>query len=134
MIDYDYDGHCATCHKDMRIEQVVGGKVIKRRTPDYAEVQFLLNDGSKMSVAICKQCQEKNLHTNFSDIMNCVINGWQKEVNDLIADEKKPQWTEKKGRDYMGRYKTLKILADTKGQDEDSLNKVLKEAVKEGVQ
>ncbi len=127
MIDYDSYGHCCSCHKNMLIEQVVGGNVIKRFTADYDEVQYLLNDGSKMRVTICKQCKELDKHSDTSNIMECIIKGWQKEVDDLVADENKPNWTQEKANEHMEWYGNLEIVSDTDKHDEDSLNRKLED-------
>ena len=72
-IDYSLLGHCSSCHKNMIIEQAVGGKIIKRFTSDYSEVEYLLSDGSKMRVPICVQCQNEKLHEDVDKIMETEI-------------------------------------------------------------
>lgn len=127
MIDYDLFGHCCNCHKNMLIEQVVGGRVIKRFTPDFSEVEYLLNDASKMRVTICVQCQELGAHEDTQTIMDTVIKGWQHMVDGFVKDDSKPQWTQEFAEAHMEWYGNLEIVTLTEKHDEDSLKVKLAE-------
>ena len=116
----DTFGHCVKCSKNMLIKQVIGGKVQNRFTPDYTEVQYLLNDGSKMRVAMCIDCKNNLTENNSSDIMQSVINGWQVQVDSL-------DWTKEKKQAYMDRYSQLEIVTNAEGIQPDVLNNKLKE-------
>lgn len=120
-IDYDLFGHCSCCHNNMLIEQVVGGKVIKRFTADYAEVEYLLNDGSKMRVSVCKPCQEKGIHLDLNRVMTSVVKGWQHEVDEKVKDEKRPDWNQERADAHMEWYGNLDLVTATEGHDADSL-------------
>ena len=102
-VNWDKYGHCCLCHKNMIIEQVIDGKVQIRFTPDKDETQYLLNDGSKMRVSICKSCKKGLTDKDFTGIMASVMRGWEEEVKTL-------KWTKKKKRDYLNRYSKLKIV------------------------
>ena len=108
----DKYGHCSKCHKNMIVERVVDGKVVVMFTPEHDETEFLLRDGSKMRVCLCKACKnsldldEPKIQ---KDIMGCVINGWQLEVDTLVRDEKRPDWDSERGKKHMNRYKNLTI-------------------------
>ena len=109
----DKYGHCVLCHKNMIIERVVDYKVVNMFSPEYEQTEFLLDDGSRMKVAVCKTCKRD---TDFSgietqeNIMKAVVAGWELEVKGLIADEKRPEWTEESGRKYLDKYGSKKIL------------------------
>ena len=121
MDNIDRYGHCVTCHKSMMVERAVDGKVIPMFTPDYAETEFLLVDGSKMRVAICKPCKE---HVDLASdkvkgyVMEAVINGWQLEVDSLVKDEKRPEWDVDRGKKHMARYSALKIECPSEGLEQ----------------
>lgn len=85
----DRFGHCCICTKNLLTQRVVDGKVQDMFVPDYGESTFLLNDGSKMQVTICKTCQRDNELTNPDvqrDIMDAVQKGWQLEVGKLSTE------------------------------------------------
>ena len=108
----DTYGHCSTCGKNMLIEQVLDGKLEKRFTADYDEVQYLLDNGSRMRVVVCKQCKEKGKQDDTKEVMQTVINGWKKEVDDLVADPKRPDWTKERGDKHMKEYSSISIVTD----------------------
>jgi len=99
----DRFGHCIMCGKNMIIEKVVGTEVKKVTTPDYDQVQFLLDDGSKMRVVTCKPCKAGMKDKDHKTIMKSVIAGWQREVDGL------EHWEKKKKEKHMKKYKRRKI-------------------------
>jgi len=109
----DKYGHCVYCHRNLIFERVVDGKVIFMFSPDKEETEFLLDDGSRMRVCICRQCKtnidlhDKKVH---EDIMESVINGWELEIKGLVKDENKPEWTYERGKKHMDFYRIKKIL------------------------
>jgi len=111
----DRYGHCVTCGKNMLIEQVIDGKSEERLSAEYEEVQYLLDDGSRMRVAICRKCKSEGKHDDTKKVMQTVVNGWKKEVDDLVADNKKPDWTKERGEKHMKKYSSLAIATDIKG-------------------
>lgn len=124
-MNYDRYGHCCSCHKNMLIDEVVGGKIIQRWTADYDESEYLLNDGSKMRVTICKQCQAQGKHLDTKDIMDKVIRGWKSETDILVLDENKPDWTKEKQEKHMATYSKREIVTFTEGKDEEILKEHL---------
>lgn len=119
-IDFDRYGHCVLCHKNMLIEQVVGQKVIKRFTADYQETEFLLDDKSKMRVAICKKCKDKLTDGDTTRIMDSVKKGWEKELETL-------DWSEEKKKNYLEGYSKKQILCNSEGIPTDIIEKKHKE-------
>ena len=117
MFDYDKYGHCCLCHKNMLIEEAVGGKIIKRFLPDYDETQYLLDNGSKMRVAICKPCKETLTEKDEPKIMDCVIKGWQVEVDNINT------WAKEKKEAYMSVYSQRKIICKSDDVPQDILDK-----------
>lgn len=109
----DKYGHCVVCHKGLLIERVVDGKAVKIFSPDKEESEFLLDDGSRMRVCICRGCK-KDVDLSNEDtqkiIMEAVINGWDLEVKSLVEDNKKPDWDSKRGKEYMDVYKKRNIV------------------------
>ena len=103
MIIPDEFGKCVKCHRNLITERVINGVVKKVTIPDYDQIQYLLDDGSKMRVVMCKPCKLTLTEKDEKPIMDSVIAGWQKEVNGLI------HWHKKKKDEYMKRYKKLKI-------------------------
>lgn len=116
---YDIYGHCVVCHKNMLIEQVIDQRVQRRFTPDYSETEFLLDDGSRMRVAICKLCKVEEL--NHDKIMECVIEGWKREVKEIIA------WSDEKKEEHIEVYSQKKILVKSENVPDDMIEKKFKE-------
>lgn len=124
--NFDVFGHCVVCHKNMNITEVIDGKVTNRLSGEYREEMYYLDDGSKMRVAICMNCQ-KDLD-NLSDdneamnkqIMNCVIDGWKHEV------ETYAHWPKEKKDAYLNRYGGLQIVTRVNKKPDDVLLSDLK--------
>lgn len=114
----DKYGHCVVCHKHMIVEKVIDGRVQSVFLPEHDHTEFLLNNGSRMRVCICKPCKgsvdltSDKMHDN---IMEAVIKGWQLEVNALVADDKKPEWTDITGKAHMDRVSKLDIDVHSEG-------------------
>lgn len=123
-IDYDKFGHCCKCHKDLKLKQVIDGKVQERFSIKYRETEFLLDDDSRMRVAICVDCKDNLAEEDEEDIMKCVVKGWDISTNDLV---RKSAWTEEKKKDYMKKYSKLKISCKSEGVPEDILKKKKKD-------
>ena len=130
----DKYGHCVSCHKNLVVERAIDGKVMKVFLPDKDETEFLLDDGSKMRVCICKLCKRD---MDFNDpkvnkqIMEAVINGWQLEVDSLVQDEKRPEWDVERGKNHMRVYSNKKILFNSEFTEnhivEGNKSEILKE-------
>ena len=115
-IDYDKYGYCVLCHRNLRYEQVINDKVMMRFSTDYEETEYLLNDGSKMRVAICKPCKEKLTEEHHTQVMDCVKAGWVEEVKTL-------PWSDKKKQDYIDIYSQKEIVCFSNGVPDDVLKK-----------
>lgn len=107
MPEYDAYGFCCLCHRNLRYEQVINNQVMMRFSADYDETEYLLNDGSKMRIAICKLCKAELTEEHNKKIMDNVKAGWKEEVKVL-------PWTEEKKKDYIARYmqKDIVCLSD----------------------
>ena len=119
-INYDKFGFCCLCHKQMVIEEVIDSKVQIRFTPEYIEEEFLLDNGSRMRVAMCIQCKQSYSDKENDKIMQSVVSGWEKEVEVL-------NWNEEKKEKYRKDYYELKIVTKSFGKPLDILEKALKE-------
>ena len=113
MAGTDRFGHCVKCHKKMMIEAVIGGKIHRRFLPDYTNTLFLLDDGSRMKVAICKGCKNGLKPEDYPYVMDCVLNGWKEEVKGLR------HWSKERKENYIDKYSKREIVtnADNKPQD-----------------
>ena len=117
-IDFDKFGHCVKCHRDLRIEQIIDGKPEMRFSPDYSETEYLLDNGSKMRVAVCKQCKETLTQEDHPVIMDCVVKGWKIEVDAL-------PWSADKKETYLDNYSQLNIVCPSEGVTSDQLKNTL---------
>lgn len=93
----DKFGHCILCHDYLLKNIVVKGKQEAAFTPDKDEVWVKLNNGSMMSISVCKTCKHT---TDFDDstiktgIFEALQNGWELEM-DLMQSrpDKYPDFT-----------------------------------------
>lgn len=120
--NHDVFGHCVLCHKNLLITQVVDGKELQRFKPNHGEVEYLLDDSTKMRVCMCKDCQEGMQHTDKERaiIMNCVIDGWKHEV------ETYSHWEQDKKDSYIKEYSKKRMVTHTKNKADDLLEEELK--------
>lgn len=141
-INYDVYGHCVVCHINLVIEQAIDGKIQKRWSTEFDETQFLLNDGSRMRVCICKTCKAALKEADYSKIMDCVIKGWDKETEDLVKDEAKPEWDKERKEKYMDAYSKKEIVTKSEDIHNDEIEahlisfhslKTKKEKVEDGI-
>lgn len=125
----DRFGHCCCCGKNLLTKRVVDGKVVDMFTPFYDETIFLLENGSQMQITICKTCKsttDLNSPKVQNNIMDACIKGWELETKMLVADEKYPDWTEEKGKEYINTMKKLNINCNSENLDKYTLqNKVI---------
>ena len=120
-MDFDKYGHCVMCHKNMLIEQSIDGRVQQRFTTDYSETEYLLDDGSKMRVAICIDCKKDLTDKDIPKIMDCVKKGWEVEVKDL------KHWSEERKKAHLDKYFKREIVAHSENIPDDTLALKLKE-------
>lgn len=104
----DKFGHCVKCHRNLVYEQIIGDKPVTRFDTDYSEAEYLLDDGSKMRVAICKPCKEQLVEKDSVAIMDSVKQGWADEVAQL-------PWTAEKKQEHMDKYSKLEIVSRAEG-------------------
>lgn len=126
MSNIDKYGHCVLCHRNLIVERVSDGKVIHMFTPDKEETEFLLDDGSKMRVCVCRPCKmtiDFNDKKTCDNIMEAVVNGWQAEVDTLVADEKRPEWDGKRAKEHMKVYGEKKILFHSENTEKHIVEK-----------
>jgi hypothetical protein len=98
-------------------ERVVDQKVIHMFTPEHSETEFLLNDGSRMRVCICKTCKDnRDLSSpeTKEEIMDCVKNGWKLEARTLVQGFTKEdgtviRWTPEQADKYIEEYSKKEI-------------------------
>ena len=121
-INYDKYGHCVVCHEDMLYTQIIDGKPEQRLGPLYEETEYLLDDGSVMRIAICKECKAtlKDDEEERIRIMDCVFKGWEHELR------KNDKWSEQKKKNYLKEYSKRKIVMRSEKVEPDILNKRLK--------
>ena len=126
----DRFGFCVVCHANLITKRVVDGKVIEMFLPIHGHTEFLLNNGSKMVVCMCKPCQEKtDLRDPVvqSNIMEAVQKGWELETKILVADEKLSEWTQEYADNYLAKMSELTIDCHS----EDLAANVIQERIKE---
>lgn len=131
MKNIDRYGHCVNCHRNLITEKVVDGKVINIFSPDKDETEFLIDDGSRMRVCICKQCKgsiDLSNEEKQSEIMEAVVNGWQLEIDTMISESRKG-WDKDKGKSYMKNYSNKKIIVHTDNLTEQVVSKKRKEII-----
>lgn len=131
-IDYDKYGHCIMCHIDMNEERVADGQVIKMLSPKYIEKEYLLNDGSRMRVAMCNKCYShlKDNEDEYDIVMGNVYRGWEHETNLYVKKRFKGKtgiWNKEKQKQYLKKMKKYKIVTKTDGIRQGDLNKLVKE-------
>ena len=101
-------GHCVKCGNDLITEKFLEGEIRKVLVPEYDQIQFELNDASKMRVVMCKPCKAILKDSDHTTIMKSVIAGWEKEVKENKT------WDAKKKNEHMKVYKKKKITKRVK--------------------
>lgn len=87
--DIDKFGHCVVCHRNLIVRRVVDGKVQNTLAPEFGQTEFLMNNGSRLVVCMCRICQntydlsDKKIQ---EDIMAAVEKGWDLEHKLLVAN------------------------------------------------
>ena len=108
-LDYDKHGYCIICSKQVVIDEVYNGSIQKRFTPEYAETELLLNDGSKMRVCTCVSCKQSFDSEKYALVMSKVYKGWEHELKTL-------NWTEDKKQSYLKKYSEIEIVTKPDGK------------------
>jgi hypothetical protein len=116
----DVFGHCIICGKNMLTDRVVEGETVQMFTPDKDNAQYLLDDGSKMNVSMCRPCKDELDGTEIEDVMKKVIRGWQHEL------ETYSKWPQERKDNYMEVYGKKKIVVRSDDKPDDVLEKIKK--------
>lgn len=102
-ITCSFPGLCSYCHSEVAnfngSREVMPGvfrPVITSLRADYRESTFTLDDGKKIVIVLCESCDDDIEPRHMADLMESEINGWQKEVDELL-----PDWTPKLKSEYM---------------------------------
>lgn len=101
--DHDKIGFCALCHSAVGEWIDVSGHTILKWLPIRRECLFKLSNNSILHASLCSNCDDRINAEHFSDLMNSIIRGWEKEleVSTMPAESK---------ADYINRYYQLKIM------------------------
>lgn len=118
-VTYDKYGHCVLCHKYLIVEKIADGEVVKMFSGEHDEDEYMMNDGARIRITICKKCKCKNYEGKMDDITKSIIKGWQVEVNHL-------DWPEERKKSHMERYKSKKLIFKTSGISNDVVLKKYK--------
>jgi len=102
-IDVSFPGLCSYCHTEVAnfngSREVLPGvfrPIITTLKANYRESIFQLNDGTKMVIALCEDCDDDIEPKHMAELMESEINGWQKEVDELL-----PGWTNDRKQSHM---------------------------------
>jgi hypothetical protein len=99
-VDCDFPGLCALCHTEVAEfegSHPNGIPKISRLKGNFHSFDVMLDDGSRMSVALCTDCFFDIKPEDMKTIMGNVIRGWDKEMNVV-------KWPEQKKDSYIDRY------------------------------
>ena len=119
MTQPDIPGYCVKCHNqvaDFDGSLPNGNPRIVRLMPTFCSVNFRLDNGSQMLVAMCVDCRDKLAPEDTEIIMEAVINGWQREMDQIVEG-----WEDQKKLDYMASYSQRSIIdrLDKRWSDEE---------------
>lgn len=108
---------CYLCHKPLLIEKVIEGRLQKVLHPERVITQFYLNNHSRMDVALCMSCKDMNIDNPIIQdrIMKNIIDGWQKEQDELLAQGR---ITKAYSDNTMAYHKELNILFKSEDMDD----------------
>ena len=112
----DVFGYCIMCGLKCIEERVVDGVSRVVFTKDKDELQFILNDKSRMRVLVCKKCKNEYSEKDNEYIMKAVQRGWQHEI------ETYSHWTDDRKKEYMKKYGALEIVC----RDDTKVNEILR--------
>lgn len=113
-MNFDCYGWCSLCHQCLLVtDKNDKGQLIERLSGKAEHMDVNLNDGSKMRVLICADCKSNYSHEKHSsELMTSVIKGWEKECEQLVADETKSDWTQEKKEKFMDVYSKKQIILE----------------------
>jgi hypothetical protein len=102
-------------------DKMINGRMQTVFTAQRGEVEYLLDDGSKMRVAMCIDDIAKLDGTETEYIMSAVKRGWQHEL------ETYSKWGQDQKDKYMERYGKLVIVTRTDNKSDDAVKRHFKE-------
>lgn len=123
-IDYAFPGLCSLCHDEIAVfegsRQIKDGifrPIIKRILGKARTMQVELDDGSAMTVPLCKKCFNDIKPEDMQELMESEINGWQHEVDEIS------NFDNNKKIKHMKKYadKFIKDKLDPRFSKEDKL-------------
>lgn len=88
--EFDKAGFCCKCHQpvaEFNGSRPDGSMIITRLLPNCEMVDYRISNGSILKVCICTECKPKLLPEDSGEVMENVINGWQWELDNLVAME-----------------------------------------------
>jgi len=104
-IDYAYPGLCSFCHTEVAdfdgsimVRAGAYRPKITKLKAIYREMTVELDDGSKMRVPMCSTCFKSIGPSDYGELMESEINGWQAGVTQLTG------WDDDHKRSHMKRY------------------------------
>lgn len=131
--DIDKFGHCCKCHRNLIVRRVVDGKVQNTLAPEFGQTEFLMNNGSRLVVCMCKICQntydlsDKGIQ---KEIMEAVEKGWQLEHELMV---KNGTITEEIAKEELEKRKDLLLEMHSEGISDAQIQgrqKVIAEMIK----
>lgn len=138
--NYDCFGHCVISGLPLYEERAIDGVIQRVPKPNMTHATYLLADGSLMRVCISKEEKKKlkNTKAEYDFIMNKVKKGWEKETEQLVKDETKPEWDNKRAKEYLKEYSKKDISSRiddipfrTMSNIEKEVNKVKRKLIRE---
>lgn len=113
---------CYSCNKNLLQEKVIEGKLVKMLHPERRITQFYLNNGSRMDVAVCLDCNNMDLNNPImqNKVMKNIIDGWQIEQDILLSKGQVQKWQCDLTMEY---HRGLSILFKSEGMDDYQVKK-----------
>lgn len=99
--DHSFPGICSLCFDeiaDFMGSNDKGRPIITRLKKKYRMASVELDDGSRMSVSLCKICFNGFNGDDAQELMENEINGWQDEVDNVV------EWEPDHKIDHMAKY------------------------------
>lgn len=126
-IDYAFPGLCSLCHVEVAEfngSHSNGRPRITKFKGNKREVEVVLDDQSKMTVVVCKDCYETFTPDKMDVLMDSEINGWQAEMNIL-------DWDSKRKISHMNEYSKRRVISRTDKQwSHEEMGKLKKRKVR----
>lgn len=108
-IDHAWPGICSLCFEEIAEfngSNEYGKPKISKLKGKYKEKKVILNDGSRMSISLCRDCFENLKPKDICEIMESEINGWAKEINTCLKDK----WTKERRDSVLKKYSDKYII------------------------